>query len=233
MADMALVESVTRFVQAWRSLKDQFPGVTRGVLALADANFEAALSVLVPTDVMERCSLPSFLCHGAPRDAIESSGFSADDRARDGDSVASLSPVSDLGSACVGDELASVWLWLDHESFRRASGLEEWSVVLWSRWFSQVEDSRKWGPFREKIAVCIEELPLGPFEVRAALCDRCDLSDRVWLVFGYDLFSRCTGYQKPWNLRLWARWYSGVSSSRLWGDRRQKIAFCLEELSLL
>ncbi len=60
-----------------------------------------------------------------------------------------------------GLDRSRVWIVLDLEMFQDASfdlDLVQ-SSQLFGRWISQVHSSRLWGPRKERVAFCLEELP--------------------------------------------------------------------------
>ena len=144
-----------------------------------------------------------------------------------------------------------VVLYFDFKAFERATQFEhEYAIDLWARWHSIVDEERKSGSRYQYISVCIEvsffpvclclcawqELSVEPGAARVEAAPARDTEydrSRVWLILNLEMFQDASGLGWVQSSQLFGRWISQVHSSRLWGPRRERVAFRLEELPRL
>jgi hypothetical protein len=70
--------------------------------------------------------------------------------------------------------------------------------------------------------------------IRLPAADNAFERSRVWMVLDLEMFQNASfGLSLAQSSQLFGRWISQVHPSRLWGPRKERVAFCLEELPRL
>ena len=141
-----------------------------------------------------------------PREAPSAGSVSVDS--------SGASPLSELSRA------SRVWLFVDLEMFKAASGLSWLSAqVLWARWVLRRHAlDGLWGKDANiKIAVelevlrhapsCDESVTVSDFARGAGCAPASPSGACVWLYFDFELFERASGFHGRQLQSTWARWW--------------------------